>query len=176
MSQEEFQDFVRSPGVAVAGIDGAGGPRREIPNHIVVLGLRFEETAPPVTPSLSLPPPPSSHICLCTPRAHVVIVVIIIVAIIIVTILNNIAVFITTTTSLIIITIKISPISRISGSPRPHILRGHVGSSTDGPSGRVHMPPSSPCRLTSHTLRSPTGSSTEGPAGKVHMPPPSPLR
>ena len=44
-----------------------------------------------------------------------------------------------------------------------------MGNSTEGPSGRVHMPPPHQFRHTPHALRGPIGSSTEGPSGSVRM-------
>ena len=57
-----------------------------------------------------------------------------------------------------------------------HTFRGPIGSSTEGPSGRVRMPPHHPFRHTPHTFRGPIGSSTEGPSGCVRMRPPHPFR
>eukprot|EP00959_Pyramimonas_sp_CCMP1952_P264906 5539138-Pyramimonas_sp.AAC.1 len=49
-------------------------------------------------------------------------------------------------------------------------FRGPIGSSTEGPSSRVHMQlPAHPMFISAHTFRGPVGSSTEGPNGSVHM-------
>ena len=108
-----------------------GGPRREVPNHLAVLGLRFEGTAHRVTPSFPLPPPPS-HICLCIPHVLVVIVVII-VAIIAVTSISSFAVFMTVTTTLVISIITTFPSPAFLCRHTPHMLRGLVGSSIKRP-------------------------------------------
>eukprot|EP00959_Pyramimonas_sp_CCMP1952_P184533 3858698-Pyramimonas_sp.AAC.1 len=52
-----------------------------------------------------------------------------------------------------------------------HTLRGPVGSSTEGPSGRAHMCPRHPSRHVPHNnrFRGPIGSSTEGPSGTARM-------
>eukprot|EP00959_Pyramimonas_sp_CCMP1952_P306549 6415583-Pyramimonas_sp.AAC.1 len=45
----------------------------------------------------------------------------------------------------------------------PHAVRVPIGSSTEGPSGTVHMRPRHTLRRTPHTVRGHIGSSTEGP-------------
>eukprot|EP00959_Pyramimonas_sp_CCMP1952_P208766 4366772-Pyramimonas_sp.AAC.1 len=48
----------------------------------------------------------------------------------------------------------------------PHTIRGPIGISTEGSSGRVRMSPPHSIRHTPHTVRSPIGSSTDGSSGK----------
>ena len=53
----------------------------------------------------------------------------------------------------------------------PHTFLDPIGSSTEGPSGKVRMAAPRPFRHTPRTVRGPTGSSTESPSGGVHVRP-----
>ena len=104
------------------------------PNHPVVLGLRFEETAPRVHLLLPLPLPllPPPRPCFCSPHVSV--------------------------------SAHPSHVSRELHWPKwlrshaptapisshPHTVRGPIGSSTEGANGKVRMRPARPFRHTPH--------------------------